>query len=161
MEGSLCVAFGRALSFGLINIPVKLYSATERKSVRFSFIHRACGTRVEYQMVPDVRLPGCTRKLPAPQIAPGQYVLRRMKSWHRCRQPSRNIEIVSFVSQQEIDPVYYDKSYFWNRAKAVQRPTVYSVPLYMLRQVMAAVLRRKELGHGAHLRSCQKRPRAY
>ena len=104
-----------ALSFGLINIPVKLYSATERKSVRFSFIHRACGTRVEYRKwCPTCDCPVAQEEIArGHEIAPGQYVLVEDEELASLQpNPSRNIEIVSFVSQQEIDPVYYDKSYF-------------------------------------------------
>lgn len=104
-----------AISFGLVNIPVRLYAATEKQGVRFNYLHGECNTPVRYRKWCDT----CDREVGQDEIvkgyeyARGQYVVLRDEDFERVPLPTaRAVEIVDFVKLTEIDPIYYDKTYF-------------------------------------------------
>lgn len=104
-----------SISFGLVNIPVRLYAATEEKSVRFNLLHRACRTPIKYQKV----CPHCGREVSQDEIVRGyaydrnRYVLMEEEDFENLPLPtSRQVAILDFVDLSEIDPLYYDKSYY-------------------------------------------------
>lgn len=103
------------ISFGLVSVPVKLYAATGSKAVRFSYVHRACGTPVQYVK----RCPTCNQDLTAEEIAKGyaypdgRYVLVEEEEIEALpgAQP-RTLELSYFVPAAELDPLHFNKSYF-------------------------------------------------
>lgn len=104
-----------SISFGLVNVPVRLHSATESKDVKFRYLHRACSTPVEYRKV----CPNCNVEVPASDIAkgveyaPGQFVILsedELASVNKRR--ADTIDIIDFVNLAEIDPVYFDRTYY-------------------------------------------------
>lgn len=104
-----------SISFGLVNVPVKMYAATERKSLSFRQIHRACGTPIRYEKV----CPFCNRKVEDDEIVrgyeyeKGKFVVIEEKDLESIPdETTRTIDIVDFVNLSEIDPVYFDRSYF-------------------------------------------------
>ncbi|MCG0275341.1 MAG: Ku protein [Thermosediminibacteraceae bacterium] len=104
-----------SISFGLVNVPVKMYAATERKSVSFRQIHKKCGTPIRYEKV----CPTCDRKVEDDEIArgyeyeKGKFVIIEEKDLESIPdETTRTIDIVDFVDLAEIDPVYFDRSYF-------------------------------------------------
>ncbi len=114
-----------AVSFGLVNIPVRLYAATERKSVKFSYLHAECSTPIRYMKW----CPACEREVAAPEIVrgyeyeKGRYVVLRDEDFERIPlKTTRTIDIVDFVNLGEIDPVYYDKTYFLEPADGGVKP---------------------------------------
>lgn len=104
-----------AVSLGLVNIPVKMYAASEDKSIKFKYLHRECGTPIKYQRV----CPNCQREVDWGEIAKGyefqqdQFVLMEEEDFQGVLgEKSRTIDILDFCRLQEIDPIYYEKSYF-------------------------------------------------
>ena len=103
------------ISFGLVAIPIKLHAATESKDVKFRYLHRDCNTPVEYQKV----CPTCQKTVTMEEIvrgveySPGQFVVlseEEMESTKKER--ADTIDIMDFVSLAEIDPVYFEKTYY-------------------------------------------------
>lgn len=104
-----------AISFGLVNVPIKLYTATERKSLKFNFLHSECQTPVENRRY----CPNCDREIESGEIVRGyeyergKYVVIREEDFeHIPVADTRTIDIVDFVDLKEIDPVFFDKSYY-------------------------------------------------
>jgi DNA end-binding protein Ku len=104
-----------AISFGLVNIPVKMYTATENKEIRFNYLHAKCKTPVKYER----RCPTCDVVVPQDEIVwgyeyeKGRYVILHEEDFQRIPgEGSRTIDILDFVDMAEIDPVYYEKSYY-------------------------------------------------
>jgi DNA end-binding protein Ku len=104
-----------AISFGLVNVPIKLYPATERKEIRFHYLHEKCRTPIKYER----HCPTCGVTVPAEEIVrgyefqKGQYVVVKDEDLETIPdETSKTIDIQDFVDLSEIDPVYYDKSYY-------------------------------------------------
>lgn len=104
-----------AISFGLVNIPISLYAATERKDIKFTYLHEACKTPVKYVKF----CPNCSREVSMEEIVRGyeydrgQFVVMREEDFEALPLPTtKSIEIIDFVSLAEIDPIYFDKTYF-------------------------------------------------
>jgi DNA end-binding protein Ku len=104
-----------SISFGLVNVPVGLYSATESKDVRFHEFEGGSGRRIRHERVAE----GTDKEVDYDDIVKGyevaddKYVMltkEELESVEPGR--SRSIDVESFVSLGEIDPVYYEKSYY-------------------------------------------------
>ncbi len=113
------------VTFGMVSIPVKLYSATESKDISFNMLHKECKGRVREQKI----CPQCDRKIETEEIEKGyeyakdQYVIINKDDLEKLPLPNKNvIEITSFVHQSDIDPVHYDKSYYIEPADAALKP---------------------------------------
>ncbi|MDP4510452.1 non-homologous end joining protein Ku [Nonomuraea turcica] len=104
-----------AISFGLVTIPVKLYSATEQKDVTFHQVHREDGGRIRYKRV-------CTidgEEIPYADIAKGYelssgevVVLTDEDFEDLPLSTSRRIDVLQFTPAEQIDPIYFAKSYY-------------------------------------------------
>lgn len=104
-----------AISFGLVTIPVNLYPATEKKDIKFRFLHKECHTPLQYRKI----CPACNREVAGDEIIRGyeiekdKFVLVDEKDLENIPDGrSRTIDIVDFTDLTEIDPVYFDKTYF-------------------------------------------------
>jgi DNA end-binding protein Ku len=104
-----------AISFGLVNVPIKLYSAVSKKTVRFHQLHGTTGTRIQQRRVD----PSTGEEVPYEEIVKGyeigkeRYVViapDELESLDPER--TRTIEIEDFVEEAEIDPIYYDHPYY-------------------------------------------------
>ena len=104
-----------AISFGLVNIPVKLYAAVSRKNVRFNMLDADSGTRVKQKRVnPDTgeEVP-YERQIKGYEIGDGRYVTVTEEELASLDPTaSRTIDLQEFVLQSEIDPVFYDSAYY-------------------------------------------------
>src|SRR5918998_2080700 len=104
-----------SISFGMVTIPVKMYGATESKDISFNLLHASCGTRlkqVRWCPTDEVEVPWneTTRGY---EYAKGQYVVLTDEDFEKLPLPSKHtIEISAFVAEQEIDPVFYERSYY-------------------------------------------------
>lgn len=104
-----------SISFGLVNIPVKLYSAVSRKSVRFNMLDEDTGTRIKQRRVnPETGEEVPNEKIiKGYELGEGRYVTvtdEELASLDPVA--SRTIDLQEFVLQSEIDPVFYDNAYY-------------------------------------------------
>ncbi|HEU4964724.1 MAG TPA: Ku protein [Bacilli bacterium] len=104
-----------SISFGLVNVPVKMFAATEDKDIKFKYLHDECGTPVK-----NIRTcPTCDRTIEWSEVVkgyehqPGQYVLMKDEDFEKVLpQKTKTIDILNFVELPEIDPIYFNKSYY-------------------------------------------------
>ena len=116
---------GGTISFGLVSIPVKLYSATETaNAVSFNMLHAECGSRLKQQYVcaRDGQIVPRDQMVKGYEFAKDQYVtfttdeLKAMEE-----KATQTIEIAEFVPVDRIDPVYYDKAYYLSPEKGGEK----------------------------------------
>lgn len=114
-----------AISFGLVSVPVKLFSAVNRKSVHFNQIDSRTGSRIKYQKVSaadGAEVPG-EAIVKGYELPSGQYVLiDDAELGGLDPEASRTIEIEEFVDLEEIDPIFYDNAYYVAPDKATVKP---------------------------------------
>jgi DNA end-binding protein Ku len=104
-----------AISFGLVNVPIKLYSAVSKKTVRFHQLNGETGSRIAQKRVDSVT----GEEVPYENLVKGyeltkdRYVLITPDELETLEpEKSRTIDIEDFVDLSEIDPVYYDHPYY-------------------------------------------------
>jgi DNA end-binding protein Ku len=104
-----------AISFGLVNVPVKLYSAVDRKTVRFHQLSGKTGVRVAQKRVDpqtDDEVP-YDEIVKGYEIAPDRYVVIEPSELDTLEpKKTKTIEIEEFVELSQIDPIYYDHPYY-------------------------------------------------
>jgi DNA end-binding protein Ku len=114
------------VSFGLVSIPVKLYSATEAsRAVSFNMLHKTCGSRLKQQYI-------CIKEdVPVPredivkgfEFAKDQYVIFTPEELKAMEEAGTHMaEITEFVPLEAIDPVYFDKAYYLAPDKGGAKP---------------------------------------
>jgi DNA end-binding protein Ku len=103
-----------AISFGLVNIPVKLFSAVSKKTVRFHQIDAESGVRVRQKRVgPDGEEIPYEQIIKGYEIGPDRYVTITPEELDSLSpEKTRTIDIEDFVDLDEIDPIYYDHPYY-------------------------------------------------
>jgi DNA end-binding protein Ku len=103
-----------SIGFGMVSIPVKLHGATESKDISFHLLHSTCGTRlkqVRWCPTDEQEVPW-SETVRGYEYAKDQYVTLTDEDFGQLPLPSTHtIEISAFVKQDEIDPVFYEKSY--------------------------------------------------
>src|SRR6201982_2187803 len=104
-----------AISFGLVNVPVKLYSATSPKTVRFHQLSSKTGARIRQKRVD----PSTDEEVPYEEIVKGyeitpeRYVVIEPEELDALDpKATKTIDIEEFVDLDQIDPIYYDHSYY-------------------------------------------------
>jgi DNA end-binding protein Ku len=103
------------LTFGLISVPVKLFAAARREHVSFHQIHKPCGTRIRQQLwcPHDQRVVERSEIVKGYEEAQDTYIEVDPEELKKIELPSdRNMEIVQFVKLAEVDPIYFDASYY-------------------------------------------------
>jgi DNA end-binding protein Ku len=104
-----------AISFGMVSIPIKLYTATEEKDVRFNMLHEKDHSRIRQKTFcaeEDVEV-SRDEIVKGYEVGPGQYVVMEDEDFDKVPVvTTRTIEITDFVSLEEIDPILYQKTYF-------------------------------------------------
>jgi len=107
--------WGGAISFGLVNVPVKLYSALDRKNVRFHQLSGKSGARIQQKRVD----PQTGDEVPFEEIVKGyeiakdRYVVIEPGELEALEPvKTRTIDIEDFVELSQIDPIYYDHPYY-------------------------------------------------
>ncbi len=114
-----------AISFGLVTIPVKLYSATEERDISFHQVHREDGGRIRYKRV-------CTvdgEEVSYGDIAKGYdlgggetVILTDEDLANLPLQSSRTIDVLQFVPLEQVDPIYFAKSYYLEPDRTGAKP---------------------------------------
>jgi len=103
------------VTFGMVNIPIKLYTATESKTVHFHEVHQKDGARIQHRRI----CPKDEQEVPADQtvkgyeVEPDKYVILS-KDEIRAAAGDRGkvIHLEEFVDADEIDPVFFEKTYY-------------------------------------------------
>ncbi len=103
------------ISFGLVSVPVRLYAAAREQHVSFNQIHEVCGSRIKQQTF----CPVCNRVVERNELVKGYqvdrdaYVLVTNEEIKTLEADSSEaMEIAQFVSLSEVDPIYYEASYY-------------------------------------------------
>jgi DNA end-binding protein Ku len=116
-----------AISFGLVTIPVKLYSATQARDVTFHQVHAEDGGRIKYKRVCSID----GEEVPYSDIAKGYelpngqtVVLTDEDFTELPLSTSRTIDVLEFVERDHVDPIYFEKSYYLEPEKTGTRPYV-------------------------------------
>jgi DNA end-binding protein Ku len=104
-----------AISFGLVSIPIRVFPATEEKTLRFNQLHAKDGGRIKYQRVCSID----GEEVPYDEIVKGyeiekdRYVMLDDEDFDKVPvESSRAIDIQEFVDISEIDPIYFKKTYY-------------------------------------------------
>lgn len=104
-----------AISFGLVHVPVKMFSATEDKDISMRYIHTECGSPLSYIR----KCPSCEVEVKWEEITKGyeyekgKFVLFEKDELDQLsEQANKNISILDFVNLTDIDPIYFQKTYY-------------------------------------------------
>ncbi|WP_327030310.1 Ku protein [Micromonospora sp. NBC_01740] len=116
-----------AVSFGLVSIGVKLYSATEEKDIRFHQVHREDGGRIRYKRTCQI----CGEEVTYDDIAKGydigggeMVILTDEDFAELPLSSSRAIDVLEFVPAEQVDPILYNKAYFLEPEGTATKPYV-------------------------------------
>ena len=115
-----------AISFGLVNVPVKLYSAVSRKTVRFHQLNRDTGNRISQRRVDPVTEEEVAYDdiVKGYELTKDQYVVVTPEELDALDpERTRTIDIEDFVDIEDIDPIYYDHPYYLVPDTGARRPT--------------------------------------
>jgi DNA end-binding protein Ku len=141
-----------SISFGLLNVPVKLYSAVSKQSVRFRELREGDGSRVKHKRVAE----SDGKEVPYEKIvkgyeyAPDQYVvLSRDELSELEPQRSRTIEIQDFVDLDDIDPIYFEQPYYLGPDKGAAR--AYALLVQAMKESRKVAVARFVLRNKEHL----------
>jgi DNA end-binding protein Ku len=114
------------VSFGLVTIPVKLYSTGESAAgIQLNMLHAKCGSRLRQQYIctTDNEIVGRDEMVKGYEYAKGQYVLFTEEELKALTPEATNtIEIAEFVPVENVDPIYFEKSYYLGPDKGGDRP---------------------------------------
>jgi DNA end-binding protein Ku len=141
-----------SISFGLLNVPVKLYSAVSKQTVRFRELREGDGSRVKHKRVAE----SDGKEVPYEKIvkgyeyAPDQYVvLGRDELSELEPQRSRAIEIQDFVDLDDIDPIYFEQPYYLGPDKGAAR--AYALLVQAMKESRKVAIARFVLRNKEHL----------
>jgi DNA end-binding protein Ku len=103
------------LSFGLISVPIRLFAAARPERIRFHMLHKVCGTRIRQQLF----CPSCERVVERSEIVKGYQVSKDTyaeidpEELKKIAPPSaRVMEILQFVRIHDVDPLYFESSFY-------------------------------------------------
>jgi DNA end-binding protein Ku len=132
-----------SISFGLVNIPVGLAVATQRTDVAFRTLHRECKTPIKQKRYCPVheRDVGPDEVVKGWEVVKGEFVLVEEEDLEAVAlQRSNSIEILRFVKLEEVDPVFFDRTYYLAPASADAQKRPYVLLLRAMEDTgMAAI----------------------
>jgi DNA end-binding protein Ku len=141
-----------SISFGLLNVPVKLYSAVSKQTVRFRELREDDGARVRHKRVAE----GDGKEVPYEKIvkgyefAPDQYVvLTREELAELDPKKTRAIEIQDFVDLDDIDPIYFEQPYYLAPDKGAAK--AYALLVQAMKETRKVAIARFVLRNKEHL----------
>jgi DNA end-binding protein Ku len=113
------------LSFGLVSIPVQLYTATKDQRIAFNLLHVKCGSRIQNRYY----CPACNvtveraDQVRGYEFAKNQYVqLTEPELESLETESSNNIELKEFIPLSKIDPVYFESAYYLGAGEGGEKP---------------------------------------
>ncbi|MBA2462816.1 MAG: hypothetical protein H0V45_13810 [Actinobacteria bacterium] len=104
-----------SISFGLVNVPVRTYSAVDEHDLHFNLIHEPDGSRIGYQKICK------TEEQPVPddeivkafELEQGEFVVLTDEDFQAAKSEGvKTIDISDFVPYEEIDPIYFERTYY-------------------------------------------------
>lgn len=111
----MAYSYKSAISFGLVYVPITLHACIKTDDISFNTLYKKTGERIRYKKTCE----HCPQNVPLDDIVRGyqyekdKYVVLTDSEIEKLKTPKeKSIEIESFVSLKEIDPIYFDKSYF-------------------------------------------------
>ena len=111
------MALKTAITFGLVHIPVRLNPVIKNNDTNFNYLHKKCLNRVKYIKY----CPICKKDVKNTDLIKGylysdeKYVIFDQNDFDKLKSnEDKNIDIISFIDSEEIDPIYYEKSYYLN-----------------------------------------------
>jgi DNA end-binding protein Ku len=136
-----------AVSFGLVNIPIRLYSATEDHGLNFHMLHKKDMSPIRYVRVckeegEEVQMSDIVKGY---EYERGQYIVVTDEDFEKASpRKTKTIDIIDFVSAEEIDPIYFEKPYYLEADKggdkaysllreALERSNKVGIAKYVLR----------------------------
>jgi DNA end-binding protein Ku len=132
-----------SLSFGLVNIPIGLALATQRSDIAFRTLHRECGTPIKQKRYCPLheRDVEADELVKGWEIAKGEFVIVEEADLEAVAlQRSQSIEILRFVALEEVDPVFFDRTYYLAPASAAAARRPYVLLLRAMNETgMAAI----------------------
>ena len=141
-----------SISFGLLNVPVKLYSAVSKKTVSFRELREGDGARIRHKRVAE----SDGKEVPYEKIvkgyeyAPDQYVvLTKDELSELDPKKTRAIEIQDFVDLDDIDPIYFEQPYFLGPDKGAER--AYALLVQAMKDSRKVAIARFVLRNKEHL----------
>ena len=147
-----------SIGFGMVSIPVRLFGATESKDISFHLLHATDGTRLKqlrWCPTDEAEVPW-NETVRGYEYAKDQYVTLTEQDFDRLPLPSKHvIDLSAFVEEKEIDPVFYERSYYLEPGERAEKP--YALLLRALERkhltaIATITLRKKE-------QLCALRPR--
>jgi DNA end-binding protein Ku len=141
-----------SVSFGLLNVPVRLYSAVSRKSVSFRELRASDSSRIRHKRVAesDGEEVPYEEIVKGYEVAPEQYVvLTRDELEELDPKKTRAIEIQDFVDLDEIDPIYFDHPYYLGPDKGAEK--AYSLLVKAMTDARKVAVARFVLRNREHL----------
>ncbi len=114
-----------AVSFGLVTIPIKLYTATDEKDVSFNMLHKKDGARIRLQRIcSEEEIPVENSEIvKGYEVSTDNYVIMDDDDFSKVPVNStRAIEITDFVPLEQIDPIYFQKTYYLEPDKVGAKP---------------------------------------
>src|SRR5205085_4787780 len=114
-----------SISFGLVNIPIKLFNSVSRKNVSFNQIDSRTGSRIKMKRVSavdDTEVP-YEAIVKGYELSPDRYVLIEPEELDALDpEATHTIDIEEFIDLAEIDPIFYDAPYYVAPVKAAEKP---------------------------------------
>jgi DNA end-binding protein Ku len=141
------------ISFGLVNIPIALGVATQRSDPKFRTLDAESGQPIRQQMVSSARDDAVverTETVKGYEVGKGQFVVVTDEELESVAvERRRTIDIVSFIDIEEVDPVYYDRTYYVAPQEASNKP--YTLLLEALKETGKAAVGKIVLSSKEHL----------
>jgi DNA end-binding protein Ku len=141
-----------SLSFGLVNVPVRIYSATREQAVSFDLLHSKDMSPIRYAKV--CKSEG--EEVPKEEIVKGyeyqkgEYVILSPEDFEQANpRKTKAIEVMGFAEESEIDSLYYEKPYYLEPEKGADK--AYAVLREALRKSQKVAIARHVLGSREHL----------
>jgi DNA end-binding protein Ku len=129
------------VSFGLVTVPIRLYVAARDEHISFNQVHEVCGTRIKQQLF----CPHCERVVERKELVKGypldkehNLIFKDEELKALAPESSSTMEIVQFVDLEDIDPIYYETSYYSVPEEAGRRP--YALLLQTMKESKLAAI---------------------
>jgi DNA end-binding protein Ku len=140
------------VTFGLISIPVRLFTAARNERVSFHMVHEVCNTRIKQQLF----CPHCERTVDRSEIVKGyeinkgQWIIVQEDEIKKIApQSTETMDILEFVKLEEVDPIYFDASYYMVPEEPGRR--AYSLLLETMRRTRYAAVAKVGMHQREHV----------